>query len=319
MLYDIIKIPARWAIHLYCRNIRINNKILLQSKGPLLLACNHPNSFLDAIVLATLFDQPVYSLTRGDTFKKQFYAKLLGSLNMLPVYRISEGAENLGQNYETFDKCKEIFKQNGIVLIFSEGRCINEWHLRPLKKGTARLAMSSWQEDINLTVLPVGINYQSFTSFGKNLHISFGTPITEESVHATNGYGNTINNFNEKLNKELKQLVFEANENDTEKIRLHFLIPQTFIKKILLFIPAVTGYILHAPLYIPLQRVSWNKGKYLDHYDSVLVGLLFILYPFYLLLLCIIAGILFGYLWAFLMLLLSPLTAWSFVQIKKQF
>lgn len=30
---------------------------------------------------------------------------------MLPVYRISEGAENLEQNYETFEDCKRSLRK----------------------------------------------------------------------------------------------------------------------------------------------------------------------------------------------------------------
>ena len=137
MLYNILKIPARIALVIYCRDLKINDRRALAAKGPLLIAANHPNSFLDAIIIATLFDQPVYSLARGDAFTNRFTISLLKSLNILPVYRLSEGAENLGHNYSTFEQCRDIFK-NGIVLIFSEGRCINEWKLRPLMKGTAR-------------------------------------------------------------------------------------------------------------------------------------------------------------------------------------
>ena len=81
-------------------------------EGPLLIAANHPNSFLDAIIIATLFDKPVYSLARGDAFKKPLYARLLRKLNMHPVYRTSEGVENMEHNYSTFDACKVIFKKN---------------------------------------------------------------------------------------------------------------------------------------------------------------------------------------------------------------
>ena len=101
---------------------------------------------------------------------------------MFPVYRVSEGVENLNSNYETFENCKKIFREKGIVLIFSEGKCINEWHLRPLKKGTARLAINSWEENIPLEVLPVGINYSSFRRFGKNVIINFGNIITQEDI-----------------------------------------------------------------------------------------------------------------------------------------
>ena len=138
---------------------------MLRKEGPLIIASNHPNSFLDAIILATLFKSPVYSLARGDAFAGKMITKILNSFNMLPVYRVSEGVENLEQNYTTFEACQDIFKKNGIILIFSEGRCINEWHLRPLKKGTARLALAAWQQNIPLEVLPLGINYSKFRKF----------------------------------------------------------------------------------------------------------------------------------------------------------
>ena len=102
----------------------------------MLLACNHPNSFLDSIIIDTLFKEDVWSLARGDAFKKPFL-KILAALKILPVYRPSEGVENLSENYKTFDACIEILRRNGVITIFSEGKCINEWHLRPLKKGTA--------------------------------------------------------------------------------------------------------------------------------------------------------------------------------------
>ena len=319
MFYKLIKIPAKLAIRLYCRDIAVNNKDIFLAKGPLLIASNHPNSFLDAIILATLFKRPVYSLTRGDTFKKKLHASLLRSLNMLPVYRMSEGVENLEQNYETFDKCRKIFKQNGIVLIFSEGRCINEWKLRPLKKGTARLAMSSWQEGINLSIIPTGINYQSFTSFGKNIRINFGNTISGKAISNTNGYGSTINGLNEILKLELKNLVVEAASADGEKIQKEFEIKISAVKKILLLLPAIAGYLLHAPLYLPIQKICWRKARQADHYDSVLVGLLFISYPFYLLLMALlIYWLTAGYWWMFTFLLL-PFFAWSFVQLKRQF
>ena len=156
----------------------------MQQKGPLLIAANHPNSFLDAIIFATIFKHPVHSLTRGDAFANKLYNLLLRQMNMLPVYRLSEGAENLEHNYSTFTHCQNIFMNDGIVLIFSEGRCINEWHLRPLKKGTARLAISAWQQNIPLKVLPVGINYSCFRKFGKNIILNFGDLIDSKDFDA---------------------------------------------------------------------------------------------------------------------------------------
>jgi 1-acyl-sn-glycerol-3-phosphate acyltransferase len=316
LLYTLLKIPAKLALFFYCRKIKINKKELLKSHGPLLIAANHPNSFLDAIILATLFKRPIYSLARGDVFVNKFYKKLLLSLNMLPVYRLSEGAENLEHNYTTFSSCIDIFKKNDIVLIFSEGGCINEWHLRPLKKGTARLAMNAWQQNIPLKVLPLGINYSSFRLFGKNMILNFGDILFAKEFNSNLSDGKTVNDFNFKLEHQLKNLVIEAEPSDKEKLKKIFFVKQSSIKKILLFIPAIIGFILHAPLYFPV--VLSIKKRANDHFDSILVGLLFVLYPFYLLAITAAVCCVTGNFLSLSLLLFIPFTALSYLQLKRQ-
>ena len=319
MLFSILKLPARLAFYIYCRHIRISHKEMLQLDGPLLIAANHPNSFFDAIVLTTLFKKPVYSLARGDAFKKPFIARLLASLNILPVYRVTEGVENLEHNYTTFDRCRGIFKQNGIVLIFCEGRCINEWHLRPLMKGTARLALSSWQEGIPLRVLPTAINYSSFLCFGKNIELGFGKIITAADVPTDNGHGKSIASFNAQLNTQLQQSVKEIDKNDRPLIKSSFHVPVSLAKKILLFIPAIAGWLLHAPLYLPIKHLALKKAAPFDHFDSVVTGLLFLLYPVYLLLLSVIAYLITKNPLSWLLVPILPFCAWAYTQVKHQF
>ena len=318
MLYSFVKIIARLALPIYCRDIAINKKELLKHKGPLLLAVNHPNSFLDAIILCTLFNETVYSLARGDAFKNKFGAKCLSLLKIFPVYRVSEGVENLGENYKTFDLCKNIFKKNGIVLIFSEGRCINEWHLRPLKKGTARLAIISWEDGIDLKVLPISINYSSFTKMGKNIKLFFGEPISKENIDYTDSHGNAIRQFNENLKQQLSKNIFEIDTNDKLTLHQKFFISQAPLKKCILFIPSIVGAILHAPLYYFIKWLTDTLIKESGHDDSKVIGFLFVLYPLFLLALAlIIFYITNNRLW-FLILLILPFTACSFVKLKKQ-
>jgi 1-acyl-sn-glycerol-3-phosphate acyltransferase len=280
----------------------------------MLLAANHPNSFLDGIILTTLFDQPVHSLARGDAFKNKWINRFLRSIQLLPVYRTSEGTENLSHNYTTFAACQETFKEKGIVLIFSEGRCENEWHLRPLKKGTARLATTAWENDIPLQVLPVGVNYSSFKSFGKEVHINFGEPITMEDIDIAAAIGKKLVDFNALLQTHLHQLVYEIEENDKEKLRSVF--PQRVsFSKYLLALPALAGWIMHAPLYYLCKGYTQMYFKKSGHYDSVLTSLLLIFYPIYLL---IIVGLLFAMqpVYGWLAILLLPVSAWALVQLK---
>jgi len=318
LLYSFVKIIARLALPIYCRDLTINKKELLKHKGPLLLAVNHPNSFLDAIILCTLFDGTVYSLARGDAFKNKMAAKILTLFKMFPVYRVSEGVENMEENYKTFDLCKDIFKQNGIVLIFSEGRCINEWHLRPLKKGTARLAISSWEDGIDLKVLPVAINYSSFKKFGKNIKLFFGDVISKEDIHYKDTHGNAVRQFNETLKVQLNKYVFEIDDNDKTALHQTFYVRQGLIKRILLFVPALTGLLAHAPIFYLAKWLGNSLVKADGHDDSKMIGFLFILYPLFLLLLSVAVFLYTGSWLSFFLIPVLPFTAWSYVQLKKQ-
>ncbi len=292
---------------------------MFTTKGPLLIASNHPNAFLDAIVLSVLFKQPIYSLARGDAFKNKLTNTLLRALNMLPIYRLSEGANHLNNNYETFSECRNIFKKNGIILIFSEGTCVNEWKLRPLKKGTARLAFSSWEEGIDLTILPTGINYHSFSRFGKHIQINFGNPIKWSDFDHKKMDGTLVNSFNDQLENALKNLVIEINQPTKHTIQEKFKIEEVSANKKIFRIPAFFGKWLHAPIYRPLQNYAWKNFAKIDFYDSVLLGLLFVVYPIYLTAIALTIYYFFGGGYWLLTFFVLPFLAWCFVQTKKYF
>ena len=317
MLYQSLKVVVRLAIKIFCRKIIINKPEVLKEKGPMLLACNHPNSFLDGVIFDTLFTENIYTLARGDAFVSGSIKKILLSLKLLPVYRVSEGVENLDSNYDTFDECKNIFRQNGIILIFSEGKCINEWHLRPLKKGTARLAIASWDENIPLRVLPVGINYSSFRRFSKNLFINFGEIIEKKEVEG-NSDGIRYQLFNNLLEQQLKRLVFEIDKKDKEKQQKLLEIKSSTGKKILLAVPAFIGWAVHLPVYLPVKNFTFKRTNLNDHYDSVLTAILLFAYPLYLMLITLLVFYFSGSWLAFLLLPLLPFTAWAYIQLKPQ-
>lgn len=281
MLYLLIKLLARFFLPLYARDIRINKPELLRIEGPVLLACNHPNSFLDSILLDTLFEKPIWSLARGDAFKNRLIGKILHAFRILPVYRTSEGAENLHINYRTFEACRLLFKKQGIVTIYSEAKCVNEWRLRPLRKGTARLAIQTWSEGIPLRVLPVAINYSSYHRYGKNLIISFGDMITQADIPWDAAEGKRHQAFNDTLERSLRAGVIELDRAD--KIGRARAFGKNVSPTIRLFtaIPAVIGWVLHAPLYFPVRAVVANTTRYNDHFDSIVAGLLLLLYPIY--------------------------------------
>lgn len=314
MFYSLIKFYARLTIKIYCRKVIVNKPGVLTIRGPVLLACNHPNSFLDGMIITTLFNEPVHSLARGDAFKNKRVNKFLRSMQLLPVYRTSEGVENLEHNYTTFSDCINAFERKEVVLIFSEGRCENEWHLRPLKKGTARLAVTAWEKGIPLQVIPTAINYSSFKNFGKEVHLFFGEPLNDKDILSQQNEGKKHLVFNELLNRQLQQYVYEIEAGDKETVRKKFSLFANAATYVLL-LPAIAGWFIHAALFYTCKFFSkpfYNSG----HYDSVQTSLLLLLYPFYLLLLFFLAAWLIDPIVATVLLLTSPFFAWAAIRVK---
>jgi 1-acyl-sn-glycerol-3-phosphate acyltransferase len=317
VLVQLLKFYARLAVRIYCRKIVINHPEMLKARGPLLLAANHPNSFLDGIILTTLFRENIYSLARGDAFRKPWHERLLRKIQLLPVYRTSEGVENLEHNYTTFESCHQVFSRGGIVLIFSEGRCMNEWKLRPLKKGTARLAISSWMKGIDLEVVPVGFNYNPFRNFGKNVFINFGRPLNKESIMEHHSDGKLLLAFNAQLKDQLEKLVYDIDPGNLELQEQMLTVPLPLLKKLVLLVPAAVGFLIHAPFYFlgkALTKIFFDN----DHFDSALASMLMLAYPLYLIGVFIIMNMVAGWRMAVVAVLLSPFLAWAAVQVKKQ-
>lgn len=273
LLYEITKIFVKIALTIFCRKRVILNRYGLSARGPLLLVANHPNSFLDAIIIAAHCKYPIHFLARGDAFNKPWHNRLLHLLNMIPIYRISEGKEFLALNEWAFSKSKDILKKGGIVLIFIEGTCVNSHTLQPFKKGAARIAIDCRKLPA-FRVLPLALVYDSFTRFGKKISLTVGEPLTANELLPHEDESRNMRYFNEKLFAILEQMLAAAPviPPDKKGYRYWYLIQ------------GVTGYFLHAPFYFLVSAsVRWKTAGTV-FYDSVLFGALLLLYPVYLLL-----------------------------------
>ena len=109
--------------------------------------------------------------------------------------------------------------------------------------------------------------------------------------------------------------MYEIHPADKEKKKEVFAVSTHILKILVLFIPALFGYLLHVPLYAAVKKIT---GIYFDndHYDSVVHSLLMLAYPLYLLLLAVITAIFLGVLPALSLFVLLPFAAWAWVQVK---
>ncbi|NBA88090.1 glycerol acyltransferase [Emticicia sp. CRIBPO] len=257
MIYYSIRFYVRIILKIFIKRIDIQGAENIPATGPVLLASNHPNSFFDAILLACVLDRPVWSLARGDAFKKEWARRILSKFYMMPIYRLSEGKEYLGKNDETFEKCSALFKKDQQVLIFSEGICTNQLDLLPLKKGTARLARQSWESGLDVTILPVGLSYDTYNKYGKTIQLNFGETFGKNDFENISEDGFFLKVFNEKLVSRLSPLLTRSFKPAGPGSVLYYL-----------------GYILHFPVIAPVVSFVRSKTKGTVFFDSVTCGLL---------------------------------------------
>ena len=289
----------------YFNNVHLVDLANVPAQGSVLLVANHPNSFLDALVIGTSIERPTHFLARGDAFKKPWVANILRSYNMLPVFRVSEGKENVGKNLDTFDECQQALNENEMILIFGEGLCKNNWDLRPMKKGAARIAFKAWEstgEASKLVVIPVGLTYQNFTGAAKSVVVQFGTPIQKTDFNNPSQLSAFSVEFNDLLHKQLSKLayvnrtlkekskaqqkmewVFQQAEKAQTNIIDHLNKPENWLEAVddSISKPMKWQYILVFPHFWLMRFITSKLTENSVFYDSVLVGLTFFLMPFY--------------------------------------
>lgn len=265
----------RFILRFFIKNIEVNGMENLPKSGPVILAGFHPNSFLDGVIINSMINRPVWSLARGDAFKSPLAKKLLSKIYLMPIYRLSEGKEYLGKNDETFERCNEIFKNNGQVLIFSEGFCKNQTELLPLKKGTARLAMQTWSAGINMVIVPVAVNYSNYDRPGKNIEMNVGKPINKMVFDENSNENTAIKVLNERLSKDIGALISREFKEPTAFRNMLFNIV----------------YLSHYPVYTFLNAIVKAKTKKTVFFDSIYVAFLLIALPTYWLMVYLIINI----------------------------
>jgi len=259
VLIWILKIFIRAALWIFCVDINIQYKSNLKTNGPLLIIANHPNSFLDAIIIAAHYKRRIYFLARGDAFSKKHHRFLLGLLNMIPIYRQREGKQNLHLNEFAFKESIRLLKKGEAVLIFIEGICLNTHQLQPFKKGAARILESAHKAELTPIIHLIGIGYNQLMGIGKKINIY----IKSYTHHKPILTAKDMVEFNKNIFNNLNQQISPPTSKTT--------------------ITKTPLYYLHLPYYHFIKKVTYKKTKDTVFFDSVLFSLLLFTYPLFLL------------------------------------
>lgn len=218
MLYSITRPFAKIALGTYFRKIYISNRENLPKDKPVLLVSNHPTAFIEPCILACWMPRKLSYLARGDLYLNNLLIrKVYDWYHMTPVFRLEDaGYQNLKNNYASFDRCFDAFRDKRVVMILAEGRTIHEKRLRPIMKGAARIVFGTFEKygDLDLQIVPVGVNFSNSDSFRSIVMIDVGKPFPASDYFETyqKSPPRAITQVTREIGKRLKERVVHIND-----------------------------------------------------------------------------------------------------------
>lgn len=185
MLYNFLKILVGFALKIFFKRIYISGLENIKMDRPQLIASNHPSGFLEPLIMACFFPKSLHFLVRGDVFDKKWLRPLLINTNQIPIFRYKDGFSRLRENTQTMDESSRVLLDNQNLLIFVEGSTQSIKKLRPLQKGIARIGFQALDKnpDLNLEILPVGINFTFTSLFNDEVMLKVGKPIAVKDYY----------------------------------------------------------------------------------------------------------------------------------------
>jgi 1-acyl-sn-glycerol-3-phosphate acyltransferase len=181
---------------------------------PIMFCANHQNAFMDPVLIAVNLTKPTSYLVRADIFKKKLIAKIFYSINMQPIYRERDGVNTKEANQKTFNYCFDALAKNQPIIIFPEGNHGKFKTLRPVKKGFARIAKGAELKhgDIDVQIVPVGLNYSDHSNMGAEMLLVFGEPIPIDRYVKDLDNPRQINEAVKEVSKKMSEIIIDIQD-----------------------------------------------------------------------------------------------------------
>ena len=185
MFYTLLKYYIRLVLFFYHKKIKVVGKDYSPPTGAVLFINNHPNALLDPLLVVTTNVRSIYFLTRASAFKNKYVAKFLKSHKMIPVYRKRDNVNVIAKNKNTFNKSVELMHAGKTLYIAAEGSHNVQRRVRELKKGFVYIILDAFKKypDLNIQIVPIGLNYDSVMKYPSSVSVYYGKPINAKDYY----------------------------------------------------------------------------------------------------------------------------------------
>lgn len=148
-------------------------------EGPILLIQNHSNGLCDAHFPLASTPRPIRLLVKYKLMKMPFIGWILRTTRAVPMYRKKDGVDTR-QNASSFDAIDKALHERTIIALFPEGESLDAIGLRSLRSGVGRMAVSAvetYEGDLGLMVVPIGVTYENRDRYRCLASVVIGPPI----------------------------------------------------------------------------------------------------------------------------------------------
>lgn len=178
--YSLLRPIVDWHTKASYRKIEVRGEENLPTDGPVILAANHCNTLMDALVVLRAYKGSTVFGARADMFNNKLIAKIMFFLRILPMVRQRDGLRNVLKNVETQDTIVATLENDVRFCMFPEGRHRPEKSLLPLGKGIFRAALAAnakFGDKKPVYIVPVGIEYGDFFRYRSTSLVTYGKPL----------------------------------------------------------------------------------------------------------------------------------------------
>jgi 1-acyl-sn-glycerol-3-phosphate acyltransferase len=180
LLYYFFKGLVRLGLWGYFERITYIHPERLRFRHACIVISNHPNTMLDPLLACVKVSKEVFFLANYGLFKKPFHRWFFSTFYCIPVQRPQDVNGAPLRNDHSFAHAEQHLSAGGCLYTAPEGASWMISKISPLRTGTARIALGTEHRNdfrLELTILPVGIDYTAPHLFRSRAVVNVGLPI----------------------------------------------------------------------------------------------------------------------------------------------